>query len=441
MEDLMSQFMPRPGFLRIYLPWAVLLCMPAGCGHQAPPPEEVPSPAPVKWMEARQFFIEEWTEILGSSQALPDRIARVTAPLEGQVVSVLQDSQGRPVAEGQAVKKGDVLVQLDASIARANRDKVEAAHEESKQHVQQAEYAVKLADIELRSREELIKKGATGNLLVSPIEVEKARVALEDAKSKQRGAELHLVTGEKELKALNEQLKLYTLAAPLDGRLGRLQVVQGQTLTPGTLVTEVIDLDNEIDVLCFVPPETAKRLKLGQPARIGGIEEQGAGNPSRVEGKVVFIADQAEIDTGNFAVKVRFPNSELRLRGNITLRLRVLTTPGKAALTLADSAIMEDQDPPVVLVVEDYKQEKTKDGKEVETGKARRLRVKLGMRDRVLHLVEILGLDDPEKKWQGTLETAKFIVEKGQGLRTGDAIKLEVEDEDEAMAETKKIEN
>jgi multidrug efflux pump subunit AcrA (membrane-fusion protein) len=137
------------------------------------------------------------------------------------------------------------------------------------------------------------------------------------------------------------------------------------------------------------------------------------------------------VDTGNFAVKVRFPNTDLHLRGNVTLRLRVLTTPGKAALTLPESAIMEDQDPPAVLVVEDYKQEKTPAGKEIETGKARRLRVRLGIRDRVLHLAEILGLDDPEKKWQGTLETAKFIIEKGLGLRNGDAVKLEVEEDEE----------
>jgi hypothetical protein len=143
----------------------------------------------------------------------------------------------------------------------------------------------------------------------------------------------------------------------------------------------------------------------------------------------VFLAEQAEPDTGNFAVKVRFPNTELKLRGNTTLRLRIQTDPGKACLTLDESAVMEDQDPPAVIVVEDYKQEKNKDGKEEETGKARKLRVKLGLRDRVLHLVEIVSLDDPEKKWQGTLDTAKFVVERGRGLRNGDAIKLEVEDE------------
>src|SRR5262249_1182217 len=117
-------------------------------------------------------------------------------------------------------------------------------------------------------------------------------------------------------------------------------------------------------------------------------------------------------------------------------RIRVLTQPGRAALTLPESALFEDQDPPAVLVVENYKKEikheEGKEDKEVETGTARKLRVKLGIRDRVLHLVEILSLDDREKKWQGTLETAKFVVERGQGLRNGDAIRLEQEDEEEA---------
>src|SRR5207237_2988487 len=133
----------------------------------------------------------------------------------------------------------------------------------------------------------------TYKLLISPIEVEKGRVALEDVQSKRKGAELHLISGEKELKALDEQLKLYTLTAPLDGRLGRLQVVSGQTLAPGTFVTEIVDLDKDIDVLCFVPPHTARRLKLGQPARMGGVDDQEAGTASQVVGKVEFIGDHA----------------------------------------------------------------------------------------------------------------------------------------------------
>src|SRR5262249_4700853 len=156
---------------------------------------------------------------------------------EGRVVSVLPAVHGQPVREGQPVKQGDVIVEMDAAIARANLDKAVAAHEESRQHVQQAELAVKLAEIELRRQEDLYNN--SGRPLAARIDVDKARVSLEDAKSKQEAAKLHVTSGEKELQALREQLKLYTLTAPLAGRLGRLQVVPGQTLAPGTLVTEV----------------------------------------------------------------------------------------------------------------------------------------------------------------------------------------------------------
>jgi RND family efflux transporter MFP subunit len=443
----------RPVF---FLAAALLLAgLPLGCGR-APAPEETPPPAPVKWEEAHQFFLKEWTETLGTTQPLPARAARITAPVEGQVLSVLQGKNGA-VVEGQRVRKGDVIVRLDASLAQANRGKIAAAHQELEQLTKQAGLAVQLAEVTVKSLEELNQKLAPGEKvpLVSRIELDKARIALKDAESKFEAAKLRQLAGHKELEALDEQVKLYTLTAPIDGRLGRLLVVPGQTLAPGTLVADVADVDEQIDVLCFVPPSVAKRLKEAQakrleeardkpleegqkrglPARIGAVDDKelDAASP---EGEVVFIADQAEVDTGNFAVKVRFPNNnKLGLGVNTTLRIRILTTPGKACLyTLPESALFEDQDPPEVIVVEDYKQETPFFeflSKGSQTGKARKLQVTLGIRDRVKHAVEVLKLQDKEKKKDVPLdETVKFVVEKGQGLRTGDAIKLEVEEEE-----------
>lgn len=438
--------------LRTFLSHAVLFLLftlSVGCRRPQEPAEEK-SPAPVKWIEARQLFLQEWTEIVGTTQALPSRTARVTAPVEGRVMSVLHDADGKPVIEGQQVKKGTVIALLDSSIAEANRDKSAAAQDELKQQIRQAELDVKLADIEVRTKEELSRKNPIpgGVSLVSPIELDRARVALETAQSKQKAAELRQASGAKELKALNEQLKLYTLTAPIDGRLGRLLVAPGQTLAVGSLVSEVLDLEQHIDVLCFVAPHVAERLKDGQKAQIGAVEEQASPSPKMAdedkdgeekpkksttpEGKIVYIAEQAEADTGNFAVKVRFGNSGLGLRMNTVLRLRVLTHPGKACLSLPDKAVMEDVDPPSVIVVENHDvKENPETKKDEEVGVARKLRVKIGLRDQVLHAVEILGLDDKENKWKGDLETAKFVIERGQGLKTGDTVKLEEEDEDE----------
>jgi RND family efflux transporter MFP subunit len=383
-------------------------------------------------MEGRQLFISEWTEVIGTTQPLPGRSAQVTAAMEGRVESILHDAAGKSIGEGQRVKQGDVLVRLDDRIARNKRDKAEADLHVLQQQVDQARSALKLAEIEVRRLKELIQRN-----LASPIDLEKAEVAVVEARSKLTSMELGVKAGETQLSGLNEELAYYTLTAPISGRLDRLLVVPGQILAIGAPVAQILDLDDQIDLLCFVPPSTKLKLNEGQPVRMGTVEDISAGGQAKADpnsqGQIVFIANQAEVDTGNFAVKARFPNNRLKLPGFVTLRAQVLTTPGKAALTLPESALMEDQDPPAVIAVENEKMEKKGD-KETETGTARKLQVKVGIRDRILHLVEILGLDDPEKKWQGSLDTAKFVTEKGQGLKTGDPIRLEEEDEDEAPA-------
>jgi hypothetical protein len=67
----------------------------AGCRHNGEPPaEEKVPPAPVKWEGIRQLVLEEWTELVGTTEPLPDHAARVTAPVEGRVLSVLQAAAG-----------------------------------------------------------------------------------------------------------------------------------------------------------------------------------------------------------------------------------------------------------------------------------------------------------------------------------------------------------
>jgi multidrug efflux system membrane fusion protein len=264
---------------------------------------------------------------------------------------------------------------------------------------------------------------------VAKSEQEKARLGLLDAQLKLEAAEADLEAGQRDQEAILAQIRLYSLPAPITGTLGKIDVALGQTLAVGTKVTDVVNVADSIDVLCYVAPRIAARLQKGQTARLGGIGDPTSEGKSGPPGKVEYIAAQAEMDTGNFAVKVRFPNQALKLRANTTVRIRVATTPGTACLTLPESAVFEDQDPPAVIVVEDLKTQ-TKEGKEIEVGKARKLQAKLGIRDRILKRIQIISLTDPDKKWKGTLEEAKFVEKGGQGLRTGDQITLEQEEEE-----------
>jgi RND family efflux transporter MFP subunit len=399
---------------------AAVICGTSGCHRGVAATEEKVPPAPVKWEGARKLFLEEWTELVGTTQALPDHAARVTAPVEGRVASVLIGAKGERLSEGQAVRQGDVLVQLDTVPVLANRAKAEAAKMVLLAEKEASDLAVKQSELEIKRLRGLRELG-------SAIEMEKANMALAAAQAHARADDRKLEGADKELAALDQLLGLYTLTASRPGRLGRIQVVVGQTLSVGTAVADIVDIENEIDVLCFVAAIDARKLRLGQPARIGAGEKNGA-DP---EGKVAFIADQAEAETGLLAVKVRFPNRELKLRANAVTRVRILTQPGRACWALPEIALTEDQDPPSVVVVEDIATKTNADGKEEQTGKARQLRAVVGVRDRVLKQVEVLRLEDPEKKWHGDLEHVMIVVEKGQGLQTGDAVRLEQEEDEE----------
>jgi RND family efflux transporter MFP subunit len=343
------------------------------------------------------LIIGEWTELLGTTQPLPDRMAKIATPIEGRVLTVLRDAADKSLAEGQDVKAGTVIVQLDTRIVNEQK--------------RQADVAVQLAEIEVRRLEALRDKSTAASPLVSPIELQKARLGLEDALSRQKASE--------------EQVRLHTLTSPISGRLGLIQAVPGQPLAVGTTVAEVVDL-SEIDVLCFVPPRTAARLALNMPAKVvPSGQEQSAGQ----HGKVVFVAQQAMADTGNFAVKVRIPNRDLRLRANAVLRVQVMTKPEEERRTIPETALMEDTDPPGVVIIEGFRvQTNPETKKEEKVGKARKLRAKIGIRDRQWKVVEILSLEDPEKKETVPLEDALFIVKGGAGLEDGDLVKIEEED-------------
>jgi RND family efflux transporter MFP subunit len=377
----------------------------------------------------------EWTELIGATQPLPNRSARITAAVEGRVVWLLSDPQAKnakPLVEGQKIEKGQVLGKLDDRLVRANLGKLKTSQEEAKQQKVQSQLAVKSAQIDLDNVLSLVTKPSTGGLPgITKTQVDKAKIAFDNATSKQAEVEAKLEGIEDELKSLEEQLDLFLLKAPITGRLGSIQVVPGQTLAVGALVAEVVDLD-DVDVLCFAAPTVASKLALGQPVRLATDMDDDRGT-----GKIEFISVQAQPESGLFAVKARFPNSKLQLRSGSVVRVEALSKPRQARITIPESALREDQDPPSVVILRGELQEieNPENHKMEKIGRVLKVNAKIGIRDRRMKRVEILGLEDPESKAQLPLDgNVQFVTKGGQGLEgeskeEGDKVKLE-EDED-----------
>jgi membrane fusion protein (multidrug efflux system) len=382
-----------------------LLLFPLACSSATTPPEKA-SPAPVSAEKAEEEELTETTEIFGMTQPLPNNSASVSANVSAQVRSILVDEKGKPVKEGQLVGKNDVIVQLDDRIIQKQKEG--------------AQVALELAQKEVE-RLVTLRKDPQTRSSAPQYELDKAELLARKAQA--------------DLGSIEDQLKYYTVRSPIEGRLGRIRVQPGQSVSAGTVIADVMNLEKEIDALCFAAPHVARRLQLHQHAYIGTKENEGP------EGEVVFIAQQAEPDTGQYAVKVRFPNHALfpwqrEWRANAVVHVHVITQFHPKTWVIPLTALMEDQDPPRVVIVHDLKTEKNDEGKEEKVGKAQVLIAETGIRDQ--EHVEILSLKTAEKKEPVAIADVLFVIKGGQGLHDDDPVKLEEEEEKEREKENGK---
>ena len=113
------------------------------------------------------------------------------------------------------------------------------------------------------------------------------------------------------------------------------------------------------------------------------------------------------------------------------MRLRVQTREGEQQPSLREQWLIEDRDPPSVVVVEDVKTQKNDEGKEEEAGTARRLRALIAVRDRENKLVGLRGLVDSENKpYDKPLKDVQFVTGGRQGLQTGDPVRKQQKEND-----------
>ena len=142
------------------------------------------------------------------------------------------------------------------------------------------------------------------------------------------------------------------------------------------------------------------------------------------DGRVVFIADQAQPDTGSVLVKVRFPNSPVRLHANQVAHVLVLTQEPKKRLTIPATCLMEDQDPPLVVVADDVTVKQHPEHGDEEIGTARKLRATSAFAIAPSSVSRFCVSKISPRKRTCPVEDALFIVEGGHGLHDGDTVKI-----------------
>jgi membrane fusion protein (multidrug efflux system) len=313
------------------------------CGRGEKATQAAPAPPVVVVAEVIQKTVPIYAEFVAQTDA------RVTAEVRARVQGILKEMRFK---EGDLVKKGEVLYQIEpdeylanlqttkAQLARAEADLESAKAKLAKTQQDVARYRP-LAAARAVPQQDL--ENALAAEQVARAEVDQAAAAIEGARAAITRAQL--------------DLGYTTIRSPLDGLIGRTKVDVGNLVGKGepTLLNTVSSVDpirvnfaiTESDYLKLVSRDPERARRAGRPIEL----ILGDGSAFSQKGRVVFADRAVDVKTGTLSVIAEFPNPEGFLRPGQFGRVRVVGEVAENAILVPQRAIQEIQGAKTVLVV------------------------------------------------------------------------------------------
>jgi len=292
---------------------------------------------------------EKATEVRLDSVQKRDLVASVTA--SGQVqpvtkVDVAADISGRivrlSVKEGEVVKKGQFLLEIDPAQYQAAVQRSEAAVASAKASVAQAKANMQQAQ---RTYERSVEIRKTNAALVSDESLEQLKTAVEVNTALYEAAQQNADQSAASLREARSNLARTTILAPMTGKITRLAVEQGETAVPGTFNKDAATLLTIADLSVFetkvkVDETDVARISLGDSAVI----QIDAFPDTTFLGKVVEISNSAVKTAGatsstteqaiDYEVKIRLINPPAETRPDFSATAKIVTDTRVQALSI-----------------------------------------------------------------------------------------------------------
>jgi membrane fusion protein, multidrug efflux system len=246
--------------------------------------------------------------------------------------------------EGALVRAGDLLFQIDPRPFQAEFDRLRAELARTRATVQRA-------GSELSRAQRLAVENAMSH------EEQERRAAF----AQESAAQVSAV--EAALRAAELNLEFTRVTSPIDGRVGRAIVTQGNLVSSGpgeaTLLTTVVSLD---PIYASFDADEQTLLRYQELAREGKrASARENGLPIRLalasdvdfprEGKMNFLDNQIDPATGTIRGRAVFRNGDRSLTPGLFVRLRLPGSGAYNGLLIQDRAVGTDLDKRFVLVV------------------------------------------------------------------------------------------
>lgn len=263
--------------------------------------------------------------VVAATRPLREEVSAVGSVRGNESVVLKPEIAGRVAriafAEGQRVRKGAVLVELDARVARAEADQARAQYELAKSQFARTQDLAAKSFVSSSAQDQ-----AASNLAVS-----EAAYALAQAR-----------------------LDRYTLRAPFDGVLGLRTVSVGDYVKDGA---ELVSLEDTSSVrIDFRLPERY----VGQVGAGRAIEFTVDALPGKTfAARIDAVDSQVDANGRSLLVRARAPNEAGQLKGGMFARVRVQLGERANAVVLPEEVLVPSATGQVVFKLVDGKAVRT----------------------------------------------------------------------------------
>lgn len=246
-------------------------------------------------------------------------------------------------AEGDTVKRGQKLVELEKPLYIAQVDRLRAEVASRRVEVQRARAALNTAQASHQRAVTMKNQGIQAQELF-----DQSRLALDNASAGLASAEQGVMQAQAGMRSAAEDLSRTTIISPFDGKVVQLNAHEGEVVVtgtmnnPGSVIAVVADL-SQILVEAEVGETEVVGIRVGQPAKVtvDAIPDK------EYRGRVVEIGSSATVRQGAgsgiryFTVKVAIDDPDDHLRPGMTSQVAIVTNSAPNAVVVPIQSVVE----------------------------------------------------------------------------------------------------
>jgi membrane fusion protein, multidrug efflux system len=280
-------------------------------------------PVPVVAAQAKLANVPVWLEGVGSAKAR--NLVTVRPQVDGKILSV-------DFKEGQEVKKGDLLAQIDPVTFKAQLDQAIA-----KKALDEVQLANAKRDLERYT-------SLSANVIAAKtVDTQRALVAQLEAQIKSDDAAIE------NARAI---LGYASVVAPISGRTGMRMIDVGNLVRASDAGLVVITEVQPISVLFTLPQQDLPDINRAVAKRALKVEALETDSKNVLDtGELQVIDNQVDQTTGTIRLKADFPNKDLQLWPGQFVNARMLLDTLEQVVVVPTSAVQRGPEGTFVYIV------------------------------------------------------------------------------------------